>query len=57
VAAEILEATGVDAELVEGKSGIFDVSVDGERIFSKRQESDRFPDPGEITTRMQEPAG
>lgn len=52
MAAEIREATGVDAELVVGKSGIFDVSVDGERIFSKHQEDDRFPEPGEIAARL-----
>lgn len=35
------------SELVRGTDGIFDVLVDGERIFSKH-ESDRFPTEAEI---------
>ncbi len=38
---------GVDAELVRGDSGIFDVEVDGDRIFSKHQQG-RFPEPAEV---------
>ena len=34
-------------ELVRGDNGIFDVVVDGERIFCKDDE-DRFPTPAEI---------
>jgi hypothetical protein len=37
----------VKPELVRGDDGIFDVVVDGERIFSK-DEADRFPTAGEI---------
>lgn len=45
--AEIREATGVDALLVEGGGGVFDVLVDGRRVFSKKAVG-RFPHPGEI---------
>jgi Rdx family len=37
----------VKSELVRGTDGIFDVVVDGARIFSK-DEVHRFPTPGEI---------
>ena len=47
VADELREAFGVEATLVEGSNGIFDVIVDGKLVFSKR-ETGRFPDPGEI---------
>jgi selT/selW/selH-like putative selenoprotein len=33
--------------LIRGDDGIFDVVVDGKRIFSKH-EAGRFPDPGEV---------
>lgn len=45
--AEIESLTGTKPELIEGSGGVFDVLVDGERIFSKRYEG-RFPEPGEI---------
>jgi len=38
-------------ELIEGGSGIFDVSVDGELIFSKH-EAGRFPEVEEILARL-----
>jgi selT/selW/selH-like putative selenoprotein len=34
-------------ELVRGSGGIFDVTVDGRRVFSKH-ETGRFPAPGEV---------
>jgi predicted Rdx family selenoprotein len=51
VAAEIREQTGVEADLIEGGGGIFDVVVDGARVFSKRVEG-RFPEPGELSDRL-----
>ena len=39
----------MDAELIAGGGGIFDVVVDGERIYCKH-ETDKFPDEGEIVT-------
>ena len=47
LAAELKEATGLDSELVFGKRGDFEVTVDGEKIFSKQKMS-RFPEPGEV---------
>ena len=34
-------------ELVRGGGGVFDVSLDGEVLFSKHKQG-RFPEPGEI---------
>ena len=38
---------GIDAELIEGEKGIFDVVADGVLIFSKHAEG-RFPEEQEI---------
>jgi selenoprotein W-related protein len=48
---KIQEARGVEAELVPGKGGIFDVVVDGKLIYSKHQ-TGRFPDPDEILAKL-----
>jgi len=37
----------LDATLVEGRGGVFDVIVDGDCVFSKRSVH-RFPEPAEI---------
>ena len=47
MAAEIREATGVEAELIRGDGGIFDVAIDGTVRFSKH-EAGRYPEPDEI---------
>ena len=47
----IQEARGVEAELVRGDKGIFDVVVDGKLIYSKHQ-TGRFPDPEEILAKL-----
>ena len=47
LAAELKKAYGVDSELVSGKRGDFEVTVDGETVFS-RQKLSRFPEPGEV---------
>lgn len=47
MAAAISDKFGVEAELVKGKNGIFDVVVDGILVFSKR-ETGRFPKNDEI---------
>ncbi len=50
--AEVLSRElGIEAELVEGDKGIFDVAADGEVIFSKYREG-RFPEPEEIIERL-----
>jgi len=49
VVAEIREqfGVGVVVDLEKGSRGVFDVHVDGTRVFSKHEQH-RFPDPGEI---------
>jgi predicted Rdx family selenoprotein len=39
--------------LIKGKSGIFDVHLDGELLFSK-YETFRFPEPGEVEGLLRE---
>jgi selT/selW/selH-like putative selenoprotein len=36
---------------VRGRGGIFDVTVDGKRVFSKH-ETGRFPAPGEVVASL-----
>ncbi len=51
MAAEIKKQLGVESKLVRGSGGIFVVSVDGERIFSKQDEG-RFPAESEIVEKL-----
>jgi len=51
LAAEIKKQTGIDSELVRGSGGIFDVTVDGKRIFSKHDEGN-FPSEKEIVEKI-----
>lgn len=39
---------GIEPQLIPGTAGVFDVVVDGRKVFSKHDKG-RFPDPGEIT--------
>ena len=41
----------MEAKLVPGSNGIFDVIVGGKRVFSK-SEAGRFPDPDEIVSKL-----
>ena len=47
MADELRDAIGVEATLVPGSGGAFEVTVDGNLIFSKLQIG-RFPEPGEV---------
>jgi selT/selW/selH-like putative selenoprotein len=47
LAAEIENTLGIEAELVEGTDGVFDVVANGELIFSKHS-AGRFPEHPEI---------
>jgi len=47
LAAEIEERFGIEAELVKGQGGVFEIALDGELIFSKKA-LERFPAPGEV---------
>ena len=53
MAADIKSEIGVEADLVRGGGGIFDVTVDGERIYSK-QEVGRFPENEEILAQLRQ---
>ena len=55
LAAEIKKQLGLESQLVRGSGGIFEVSVDGERIFSKKAEG-RFPSEKEIVDKLRERA-
>jgi len=41
------QAFGAETKLIKGSGGVFDVVVDGSKIFSKH-EAGRFPEPGEV---------
>lgn len=47
MAAELKDTLNLDAELIRGGGGIFDVAVDGVVVYSKAQ-TGRFPSPGEV---------
>lgn len=53
MAAELEQDLGVKPELVEGSRGIFDVSVDGQLVYSK-YDTHRFPDDGEVSRLLRE---
>ncbi len=47
MAATIKKELGIDSEIVRGSGGIFEVTVDNQKIFSKKDEG-RFPSEKEI---------
>ncbi len=47
MAASLKERFGIDAELIRGKAGVFDVHADGALVFSKHALG-RFPEAGEV---------
>jgi len=51
LAAELKEHLGIEATLVPGSGGVFDVTVDGNSIFSKKA-AGRFPRDGEILEKL-----
>ena len=54
MAAEIKKARGLDATLIKGSGGQFEVVLDGKLLFSKKQLG-RFPESNEILEQI--PAG
>jgi selT/selW/selH-like putative selenoprotein len=56
LAASIEKEFGVEAELIRGRSGVFDVRLDGELIFSKHH-LNRFPEPGEVECMIRDRRG
>ncbi len=51
LADELHKAYNVNAELIAGTDGIFDVVIEGQKVFS-RSETGRFPEPGEIAEKL-----
>jgi len=47
LADELEQKLGIRPQLIKGGGGIFDVKLDGDLIFSKKQ-AGRFPAPGEV---------
>lgn len=41
------DALGVESELISGSGGVFEITVDGKKVFSKKALG-RFPEDGEI---------
>jgi len=56
LADEIKEAVDLEPELIGGQGGVFDVELDGVKIFSKH-ELHRFPAPNEIVDLIRDQAG
>jgi selenoprotein W-related protein len=53
LAASLKKSFGIDAELIRGSGGVFDVTLDGELIFSKHR-SGRFPKNEEVVRLINE---
>jgi len=47
LAAELRSALDTKSELVASGGGVFEISVDGKLVFSKRR-TGRFPEDGEV---------
>ena len=56
LAAEVKESVGVDLELIESGGGKFEVTAEGELVFSKK-ETKRFPELGEVSRLLKAKAG
>jgi len=55
--AEQLEAKlGLPSQLVKGQGGVFEVSFDGQPVFSKKAQG-RFPEPGEVESQIEQRLG
>ena len=52
MAAELKQSFGAESTLLPGGGGVFDVTVDGKTIFSKKSVG-RFPEEGEIVRMLQ----
>jgi len=53
LAARLQDEFGIDARLVEGEKGVFDVVADGDLLFSKHA-AGRFPDEQEIVEKLRQ---
>jgi selT/selW/selH-like putative selenoprotein len=51
LAAELKQERGIDAKLIKGSGGQFEIVLDGQLIFSKKALG-RFPEPNEILDKI-----
>ena len=51
MAAAIKEAKGIEATLIAGRGGIFDVAIEGKVVYSKF-DTDKFPTHEEIISQL-----
>jgi selenoprotein W-related protein len=56
LAAELEQQLDVSTELIASGGGVFEITADGKRVFSKK-ELGRFPDEGEIVRLLRAKAG
>ena len=56
LAAELKESVGAKVELVASDGGKFEVTAEGELVFSKKQLK-RFPELGEVSKLLKAKAG
>jgi selenoprotein W-related protein len=54
LADELKKELGLESNLTPGGGGVFDVSVDGKTVFSKKLVG-RFPEPGEVVALLKKP--
>ena len=47
LADELSKALSVESELIAGSGGVFEITVDGKKVFSKKAVG-RFPQDGEV---------
>ena len=52
MAAELKKALDVDSELSAGSGGVFEITVDGKKVFSKKALG-RHAEPGEVLRLME----
>ena len=56
MAEQIEEKLGLPSQLVKGHGGVFEVSFDGQPLFSKKGLG-RFPEPGEVEAAIEQRLG
>lgn len=44
MAAKIKEVLGVDAELIKGSGGVYDIKVEDNLVYSRHANSNQFPE-------------
>jgi selenoprotein W-related protein len=52
LAAEIQQKFGIEPQLIKGRSGVFEVQLNDELVFSKKSLG-RFPEDGEVSQTLE----